>query len=98
MLTVLNTILTLAVLCCKEKKTLPDIDIDFETDRRQEVIDYVIHKYKGKAIQICSYGMYGIDNLVNDLAGVCGLKTTKEVDEYEARENKQTIAENEVIY
>ena len=49
----------------KEKKSLPDIDIDFETDRRQEVIDYVINKYKGKAIQICSYGMYGIDNLVN---------------------------------
>lgn len=77
----------------KEKKTLPDIDIDFETDRRQEVIDYVIHKYPNKAIQICSYGMYGVDNLVNDLASVCGLKTTKEVDEYEAGENKRTIAE-----
>lgn len=77
----------------KEKKTLPDIDIDFETDRRQEVIDYVIHKYPNKAIQICSYGMYGVDNLVNDLASVCGLKTTKEVDEYEAQENKRTIAE-----
>lgn len=77
----------------KEKKTLPDIDCDFETSRRQEVIDYVIRKYKGKAIQICSYGMYDIDNLVNDLAGVCGLKTTKEVDEYEASENKRTIAE-----
>lgn len=77
----------------KEKKALPDIDIDFETDRRQEVIDYVINKYKGKAIQICSYGMYGIDNLVNDLAGVCGLKTTKEVDEYEAQDNKRTISE-----
>lgn len=77
----------------KEKKTLPDIDCDFETSRRQEVIDYVIKKYKGKAIQICSYGMYDIDNLVNDLASVCGLKTTKEVDEYEASENKRTIAE-----
>lgn len=77
----------------KEKKTLPDIDIDFETDRRQEVIDYVINKYPNKAIQICSYGMYGVDNLVNDLASVCGLKTTKEVDEYEAQENKRTIAE-----
>ena len=70
-----------------------DIDCDFETSRRQEVIDYVIKKYKGKAIQICSYGMYDIDNLVNDLASVCGLKTTKEVDEYEASENKRTIAE-----
>lgn len=70
-----------------------DIDIDFETDRRQEVIDYVIQKYKGKAIQICSYGMYGVDNLINDLAGVCGLVTTKEVDEIEANENKKVVSE-----
>lgn len=77
----------------KEKKQLPDIDIDFETSRRQEVIDHVITKYKGKAIQICSYGKYGIDNLVNDLAGVCGLRTTKEIDDYERNENKKTVAE-----
>lgn len=70
-----------------------DIDIDFETSRRQEVIDHVISKYKGKAIQICSYGKYGIDNLVNDLAGVCGLRTTKEIDDYERNENKKTVAE-----
>lgn len=77
----------------KEKKALPDIDTDFETPRRQEVIDYVIKKYPNKAIQICSYGMYGVDNLINDLAGVCGLITTKEVDEYEASENKKKVAE-----
>lgn len=76
----------------KDKKTLPDIDLDFETDRRQEVIDYVVNKYPGKAVQICSYGQYNIDNLINDLASVCGLKTTKEVDEYEASENKKIIA------
>lgn len=77
----------------KEKKALPDVDSDFETPRRQEVIDYVIKKYPNKAIQICSYGMYGVDNLINDLAGVCGLKTTKEVDYYEADENKKKVAE-----
>lgn len=77
----------------KEKKTLPDIDLDFERDRRQEVIDYVINKYPNKAIQICSYGMYGVDNLVNDLASVCNLKTTKDVDWFEAGENKKVIAE-----
>lgn len=77
----------------KEKKTLPDIDLDFERDRRQEVIDYVINKYPNKAIQICSYGMYGVDNLVNDLASVCNLKTTKDVDWFEADENKKVIAE-----
>lgn len=77
----------------KEKKALPDIDLDFERDRRQEVIDYVINKYPNKAIQICSYGMYGVDNLVNDLASVCNLKTTKDVDWFEADENKKVIAE-----
>lgn len=77
----------------KEKKTLPDIDLDFERDRRQEVIDYVINKYPNKAIQICSYGMYGVDNLVNDLSSVCNLKTTKDVDWFEADENKKVIAE-----
>ena len=70
-----------------------DIDLDFETYRRQEVIDYVVEKYPGKAVQICSYGQYNIDNLINDLASVCGLKTTKEVDEYEANTNKNTVAE-----
>lgn len=77
----------------KEKKTLPDIDLDFETNRRQEVIDYVIKKYPHKAIQICSYGMYGVDNLINDLAGVCGLKTTKDVDVWERKENEQILSE-----
>lgn len=70
-----------------------DIDVDFETDRRQEVIDYVVNKHKGKAVQICSYGEYNIDNLVNDLAKVCGLLTDKTVEEYEQQENKKTIAE-----
>lgn len=76
-----------------DKKTLPDIDTDFETDRRQEVIDYVIKKYPNKAVQICSYGEYNIDNLVNDLAKVCGLPTDKEVEEYEKEYNKKKISE-----
>lgn len=78
----------------KEKKKLPDIDVDFETDRRQEVIDYVISKYPGKAVQICNYGEYNIDNLVNDLSGVCGIPTSgKELDEFDKNENKKIVAE-----
>lgn len=57
----------------KDKAKLPDIDLDFETDRRQEVIDYILEKYPGQAAQICSYGLYKIDNLLNDLAKVCGV-------------------------
>lgn len=51
----------------EDKKTLPDIDIDFETSRRAEVQKYIIDKYPGHACQIASYGMYKVDNLVNDL-------------------------------
>lgn len=51
----------------EDKKTLPDIDVDFETVRRPEVQKYIVDKYKGHACQIASYGMYKVDNLINDL-------------------------------
>lgn len=57
-----------------------DIDTDFETERRDEVIEYVLQRYPGHAAQIASYGMYKVDNLINDLAKVCGLPTDKTVD------------------
>lgn len=77
----------------KERHKMPDIDLDFETSRRGEVIEYLLQKYKGHAAQICSYGLYTIDNLVNDLAKVCGLPTTKEIDPSEVKINKQVISE-----
>ena len=77
----------------KERKKMPDIDIDFETDRRGEVIEYLLEKYKGHSARICSYGLYKVDNLVNDLATVCGLPTTgKEVTKEEVKANKSEIA------
>lgn len=56
----------------KDKKKFPDIDLDFETARRGEVIEYLLNKYPNNAAQICSYGLYKIDNLINDLAKCCG--------------------------
>ena len=57
----------------KDKSKFPDIDLDFETSRRHEVIEYLCNKYEGHAARICSYGLYKVDNLLNDLAKVCGL-------------------------
>lgn len=51
----------------EDKKTLPDIDVDFETSRRGEVQEYLLKKWEGHACQIASYGLYKVDNLVNDL-------------------------------
>lgn len=71
-----------------------DIDVDFETDRRQEVIQHVIETYPGRAVQICSYGEYNTKNLVNDLAGVCGLKMSGgELDDWDKEQNKKVANE-----
>lgn len=63
----------------EDKKKLPDIDLDFETARRHEVLNYIVNKYKGHSAQICSYGNYMVDNLINDLAKVCGLEDAQEI-------------------
>lgn len=62
-----------------DKKKMPDIDLDFETSRRGEVINYLLQKYPSNAAQICSYGLYRVDNLVNDLAKVCGVNEKEEI-------------------
>ena len=55
-----------------------DIDLDFETSRRAEVIQHLLDRYPNNAAQICSYGLYRVDNLINDLAKVCGLEGNKD--------------------
>lgn len=77
----------------KGKKALPDIDIDFEMDRRGEVIEYLTNKYKGQSARVSSYGLYRFDNTLNDLAKVCGLPTDKSVDQYDVKNNKIVIKE-----
>lgn len=74
-----------------DKKAYPDIDIDFEMDRRGEVIEYLINKYPGQSARVSSYGMYQVDNTINDLAKVCGLPTDKTVDDVTVKENKEVI-------
>lgn len=77
----------------EDKKKMPDIDMDFETSRRHEVIEYVINRYPGKTARIASYGLYKVDNLINDLAKVCGLPTDKTVDNETTKQNKSIIAQ-----
>ena len=76
-----------------DKKAFPDIDLDFARERRDEVIEYCITKYKNHAARVASYGLYKVDNTVNELAKVCGLPTDKTVDTIDARRNKEIISE-----
>lgn len=50
-----------------DKKKMPDIDLDFEQGLRDQVIDYVMEKYKGRAAQVITYGFFKVKNLCNDL-------------------------------
>ena len=51
-----------------ERVTMPDIDVDFAYERRQEVIDYVTEKYgKDEVVQIVTFGTMAARNVVRDV-------------------------------
>ncbi|MDF2944614.1 MAG: dnaE [Herbinix sp.] len=51
-----------------ERLTMPDIDIDFCYERRQEVIDYVTAKYgKDKVVQIVTFGTMAARGVIRDV-------------------------------
>ncbi|MBN2897420.1 MAG: DNA polymerase III subunit alpha [Clostridia bacterium] len=57
-----------------ERVTMPDIDIDFEDDRRQEVIDYVVAKYgKDRVAQIITFGTMAARAAIRDVGRVMNL-------------------------
>lgn len=57
-----------------DKVKLPDIDIDFDKARRSEVMQYMQDRYGDKVAQVCSYGLYQSDSLLNDLCKVCNVE------------------------
>ncbi|MDF2803330.1 MAG: dnaE, partial [Anaerocolumna sp.] len=51
-----------------ERLTMPDIDIDFCFERRQEVIDYVVRKYgKERVAQIVTFGTMAAKAVIRDV-------------------------------
>lgn len=57
-----------------ERLTMPDIDIDFCFERRQEVIDYVVEKYgKDRVVQIITFGTMAAKAVIRDVGRVLDL-------------------------
>lgn len=57
-----------------ERVSMPDIDIDFDDDNRQRVIEYVIDKYgKNQVAQIITYGTMAAKSSIKDVARVLEL-------------------------
>ncbi len=54
-----------------ERVSMPDIDIDFCVERRQEVIDYVGEKYgKDRVVQIVTFGTMAARGVIRDVGRV----------------------------
>ncbi|MCI6868081.1 MAG: DNA polymerase III subunit alpha [Lachnospiraceae bacterium] len=54
-----------------ERVSMPDIDIDFCFERRQEVIDYVVRKYgKDRVVQIVTFGTMAARAVIRDVGRV----------------------------
>ncbi len=57
-----------------DRKSMPDIDTDFDDDGRQKVIDYVVDKYgKEQVAQIVTYGTMAAKSSIKDVARVMDL-------------------------
>ncbi len=57
-----------------ERISMPDIDIDFCFERRQEVIDYVVEKYgKDRVVQIVTFGTMAARNVLRDVGRVLAM-------------------------
>lgn len=56
------------------RKSMPDIDTDFDDEGRQKVIDYVVDKYgKSQVAQIVTYGTMAAKSSIKDVARVLDL-------------------------
>ncbi len=58
-----------------DRISMPDVDIDFDDDGRQAVLDYVTDKYgQDKVAHICTFGTMATKSSIKDVARVLGLE------------------------
>ena len=63
-----------------ERVSMPDIDVDFCYNRRQEVIDYVGRKYgSDKVVQIVTFGTLAAKGVIRDVGRVMDLPYAFEI-------------------
>ena len=61
-----------------ERVTMPDIDVDFCYERRQEVIDYVVRKYgKDRVVQIVTFGTLQARGVLRDVGRALDMPYSK---------------------
>ena len=94
-----------------ERKEMPDIDMDFQDDRRDEVLHYVINKYgSDRVAQIITFGTMGAKAALRDVGRGLGMgygdvdriarmvpfKSRTITDALKANPEFQSVYENEI--
>lgn len=79
-----------------ERISMPDIDIDFDDEGRQKVIDYVVEKYgKNQVAQIITYGTMAAKSSIKDVGRVLKvpLSETDKMSKLVSDKPKTTLAD-----
>ena len=63
-----------------DRVSMPDVDIDFDDDGRQDVLDYVTEKYgQDKVAHICTFGTMATKSSIKDVARVLRLDLSEAI-------------------
>lgn len=80
-----------------ERISMPDIDVDFEATRREDVVNYCIQKYgKKKVAPIITFGTLGSKQAVRDISRVMDINL-KEVDAVSKRMNSKLSLKDNLV-
>jgi DNA polymerase-3 subunit alpha len=78
-----------------ERVTLPDIDIDFEDDRREEVVDYVKQRYgDNRVAKIIAYGTMTAKDVLRTVAKINNVNDENTNALLKLINSKKTLKEN----
>ena len=84
----------------KERITMPDIDIDFDANRRMEVIDYVTSKYgEKKVVGIITFNTLGAKQVIRDVGKILNInqRIIDNIAKMCSKDLKTTYQENKNI-
>lgn len=80
-----------------ERVSMPDIDTDFQDDRRDEVIRYVGERYtKNRVAHIITFGRFAVKSALRETAKALNLSELRlsEINKFINNESNQTIEKN----
>lgn len=78
-----------------ERVTMPDIDVDFDSEKRQDVINYVTEKYGNKkVVGIITFDTLAAKQVVRDVARVTKLSLTESDEICSELSSKETLLES----